>query len=256
MTVNVLNVAMVYICSLFDLKMAPCCLCGQPASADSGLCPDCLDDLPRLSGPLCRCALPLADDAEHSDADDLAPLCMRCEDRTPPYLGIQAPLLYCQPVSRLVNGWKHHGRLHLQRPLQHLLLSQLATLPEVDLVVPVPLYWRRQWRRGFNQTALLARALADQQGLPFANILRRPSAHRHQQGSNASQRRAAMPGSFVSKTPLDGQRILLVDDVVTTGSTVHAASHALLDAGASSISVAALCRVMPPEIARDDPSHC
>lgn len=255
MAVNVQEVAKVYIRSLFKHSRSPCSLCGQPSTAACGLCPGCLDDLPRLSGPLCRCALPLADDAERCDADDLAPLCLRCLDRTPPYLGIQAPLIYCQPIARLINGWKHHGRLHLQRPLQHLLFSQLHTLPEVDLVVPIPLHWRRQWRRGFNQTALLASALADQQQLPFANLLRRPSAHRHQQGSNANQRRAAMHDSFISKAALHGQRILLIDDVVTTGSTVRAASHALLKAGAGSVSVAALCRVLPPEIAGYDPDN-
>lgn len=256
MAVNVANVAKVYLCSLFNLNRSPCCLCGQSTSAASGLCPDCVDDLPRLSGPLCRCALPLADSAERYDGEDLAPLCARCLDRSPAYLGIQAPLIYSPPIARLVNGWKHHGRLHLQRPLQHLLVSQLRTLPEVDLVVPVPLHWRRQWRRGFNQTALLASALAKQHRLPLADSLRRPLAHRRQQGSNANQRRAAMHGSFISKDPLDGQRILLVDDVITTGSTVRAASHALLEAGAASVTVAALCRVLPPEAGAHDPDHC
>ncbi|MDF1628831.1 MAG: ComF family protein [Alcanivoracaceae bacterium] len=256
MAVNVLNATKVYLCLLFNQTGSPCCLCGQSTLTTSGFCQGCLDDLPRLSGPLCRCALPIEHDTESADADDLAPLCARCLDRTPAYLGIQAPMLYCQPLSRLINGWKHHGRLHLQHPLQHLLVSQLSTLPEVDLVVPVPLHWRRQWQRGFNQTALLASALADKRRLPFADVLRRPSAHRHQQGSNASQRRAAMRGSFVSKARLNDLRILLIDDVVTTGSTVGAASQALLEAGASSVSVAALCRVLPPEIAGDDPDHC
>ncbi|MCC1498146.1 ComF family protein [Alcanivorax sp. 1008] len=256
MAVNVPNATKVYFCSLFNQFKSPCCLCGQSTLTISGFCQGCLNDLPRLSGPLCRCALPLEDNIEPTDADDLAPLCSRCLDRSPAYLGIQAPMLYCQPLSRLVNGWKHHGRLHLQQPLQHLLVSQLCTLPEVDLVVPIPLHWRRQWRRGFNQTALLANALADRAKLPFADVLRRPSAQHHQQGSNANQRRSAMRGSFVSKARLDGLRILLIDDVVTTGSTVGAASQALLESGAHSVSVAALCRVLPPDITGDDSDHC
>lgn len=252
MTVNVLNVAKVYLCSLFNRLEYPCCLCGQSTSSASGLCSGCFGDLPRLSGPLCRCALPLADGEECYESDDLAPLCLRCHDRCPSFLGIQAPLLYCQPLAGLINGWKHHGRLYLQQPLQHLLINQLATLPEADLVVPVPLHWRRQWQRGFNQTALLASALADRHGLPFADVLRRPNSQRHQQGSNASQRRAAVHDSFISRAPLKGQRVLLVDDVITTTSTVRAASNALLEAGAGGVSVVALCRVLPPDF--DEPA--
>lgn len=251
MTVNDRSATKVYIWSIIQQK-SPCCLCGQPASAEKGLCNDCEADLPTLSKPqsptpLCRCALPLVDHAADTDDEELAPLCGRCLDQPPPFLGVQAPLLYCHPLARLINQWKHHGRVHLQRPLQHLLLSQLTSLPEVDMVVPIPLHWRRQWWRGFNQAALLADAIARQHQLPLQHALRQRRAKRRQQGSTAQQRHQALLHSFVARRPLNGARVLLIDDVITTGSTVRAASTALLVAGAASVSVAALSRVLPPE---------
>jgi ComF family protein len=250
MAVNLAKIAKVYIWSLFNLSGQPCCLCGQSASVRTGLCPGCQADLPVLSGPLCRCALPLPASASEPccEHDELAPLCGRCLHQPPPFLGIQAPLIYAHPVDRMLNDWKHRRRLWLDRPLQHLLRSGLTTLPQIDLVVPVPLHWRRQWRRGFNQAARLADGLARQHRLPLRDLLRRPRAPMHQQGSSARARRQLLRDSFVSRQPLQGQRILLVDDVITTGSTARAASQALLDAGADSVSVVALCRVLPPEL--------
>jgi len=251
MAVNDRGVTKVYSWSITKHR-SPCCLCGRLACANKGLCNDCEADLPTLSQPqrpsaLCRCALPLSELIIETDDEELAPLCARCLDQPPPFLGVQAPLLYGHPLARLINQWKHHGRLHLQRPLQHLLLSQLPSLPAADLVVPIPLHWRRQWWRGFNQAALLAQALARQQRLPLQHALRRRRSRRQQQGSTAQQRRQALLHSFVARQPLNGARVLLVDDVITTGSTVRAASTALLVAGATSVSVVALSRVLPPE---------
>ncbi|MFN3712462.1 MAG: ComF family protein [Alcanivoracaceae bacterium] len=246
MAVNLEVFARVYRWLIIDRNMAFCCACGAEAPAASALCADCRNDMARPAATtLCRCALPLPGEPPPVD-DELAPLCGRCLDDPPPYLGMQAALLYQPPVSRMINRWKHHGRLYLQRPLTHLLLSEIPHLPDVDCVVPVPLHWRGQWQRGFNQAAVLANALAKQHGLPFADLLRRPRGGDHQQGHTAQQRRQARKSTFRCDTNLAGRRILLVDDVITTGSTARAASHALLDAGAHSVSVIALCRVPAP----------
>lgn len=245
MAVNLAKVAKVYIWSLFDLFRPPCCLCATPTNHASGLCPGCLADLPQLSGPLCRCALPMT--GSHSaEQDDLAPLCGHCLHQPPAFLGIQTPFLYGHPLDRMINDWKHQRRLYLQRPLQYLLDQGLTALPDVDVVVPVPLHWRRQWQRGFNQAALLASALARQHRLRLLPALRRPHAGQHQQGSNARDRRRARRDMFVCRANVRSLRILLVDDVVTTASTVRAATDTLLAAGAESVSVVALCRVLPP----------
>ena len=245
MAVNLIKVAKVYICSLFDLFRPPCSLCATPTSHASGLCIGCLADLPVLSGPLCRCALPMPGPSlpEHGD---LAPLCGRCLLQPPTFLGIQTPFLYAHPLDRMINDWKHQRCLYMERPLQYLLDHGLTALPDVDAVVPVPLHWQRQWQRGFNQAAMLARALAHRHGLRLLPALSRPRAGRHQQGSSARDRRRARPGMFVCRRDVRSLRILLVDDVITTATTVRAASDALLDAGAESVSVVALCRVLPP----------
>lgn len=245
MAVNLAKVAKVYMWSLFDLFRPPCSLCATPTSHVSGLCPGCLADLPALTGPQCRCALPMActRPAEH---DDLAPLCGRCLHQPPAFLGIQTPFVYAHPLDRMINDWKHQRRLYLERPLQYLLGHHLTALPDVDAVVPIPLHWRRQWQRGFNQATLLAQALARQHQLRLLPALARPRSGQHQQGSNARDRRRALRNLFVCRTDVRGLRILLVDDVITTATTVRAASDALLAAGAESVSVVALCRVLPP----------
>ncbi|MCK5875495.1 MAG: ComF family protein [Alcanivoracaceae bacterium] len=245
MAVNLAMIAKVYIWSLFSLLRSPCSLCATPTSHASGLCTGCLTDLPTLPGPLCRCALPIPGTAltEH---DDLAPLCGHCLHQPPTFLGIQTPFVYAHPLDRMINDWKHRRRLHMQRPLQYLLDQGLTALPDVDAVVPIPLHWQRQWQRGFNQATLLALALAHRHGLRLLPALSRPSAGRHQQGSSARDRRRAHPGMFVCRTDVRRLRILLVDDVITTATTVRAASDALLNAGAESVSVVALCRVLPP----------
>ena len=247
MTVNPMAAGKVYTRSFFNriyAQMVPCVLCARPAPPNPGLCADCQADLPWLRGPLCRCALPCAPDLPRSD-DALAPVCGRCLADPPPFLGIQAALAYGHPLAPLVNRWKHRQQLALSRPLAALLAS-VAWLPDTDMVVPVPLHWRRQWQRGFNQAALLAATLARRQRRPLVNALRRRHDRAHQQGQSARQRRQAGSGVYQARGPLTGRRILLVDDVVTTGATVRAATRALLDAGADSVSVVALARVLPP----------
>lgn len=248
MTVNALTPFMVYIRSIIDqlhTSTLSCHLCRQPGVLPLGLCQGCHDDLPRLSGPLCRCALPCTAALAHSN-DQLAPLCGRCTEEPPPYLGIQAALLYQHPVNRLINAWKHQRQLALERPLTSLLAST-PWLPAVDLVTPVPLHWRRQWRRGFNQAAVLAARLARAAGIPFAPVLRRRHDRDHQQGRSAAARWRTSTDLYYSCQPLNGRHVLLVDDVITTSATTRACSRALLRAGAESVSVIALARVLPPD---------
>jgi ComF family protein len=131
----------------------------------------------------------------------------------------------------------------LAQPLGGLLADALPRDRQFDLVTAVPLHWRRQWQRGFNQSELLAKAMARARGIPAMKVLRRGSATRAQAGLSNAQRRENVTGAFRARRRVNGMRILLIDDVMTTGATAGACARALKKAGAKSVSLAALARV-------------
>jgi ComF family protein len=123
-----------------------------------------------------------------------------------------------------------------------------AALPRdraFDVVVPVPLHWRRRWQRGFNQSELLAGATARRCGIPMWNAVRRLRATEAQAGLTNAVRRRNVAGVFRVKprVRVAGMRLLLVDDVMTTGATASACAAALKRAGAKSVALLALARV-------------
>jgi ComF family protein len=114
-----------------------------------------------------------------------------------------------------------------------------------DAIVPVPLHWRRRWQRGFNQSALLAKAVARRYAAPVESPLRRRRATAAQAGLTHARRRANVAGVFAVKRPaaVAGRRILLIDDVMTTGATAAACAAALKRAGARYVALLTLARV-------------
>jgi ComF family protein len=129
--------------------------------------------------------------------------------------------------------------------LASLMNQAIPATENFDAVVPVPLYWRRQWRRGFNQAELLAREVAKRRGISVLNALRRKRGTEIQAGLANAGRRRNVAGAFAvdSKARLDGKRILLIDDVMTTGATASACASALKRGGAKSISLLTVARV-------------
>lgn len=222
----------------------PCTLCGKPARARDGICPACIRHMPLLPGSRCRCGLPLT---LASAEDDQAPLCGRCLERPPPFNRVDCGFAWRFPVDRLISRYKYRGRLYAERPLltlwQHALQAHPPTRP--DALVPIPLHWRRQWWRGFNQSQRLAQGLGRQLGLPVSAALARQRATPRQQGLRQSTRRRNLRHAFRVVIPVEGLHLALVDDVVTTGSTTREAAEALLGAGARRVDVWALARVMP-----------
>jgi ComF family protein len=124
-------------------------------------------------------------------------------------------------------------------------------LAEADALVPVPLHWRRRWARRFNQSAMLAAAVSAESGVPVdADALRRMKATAQQVGLSRSERAANVQGAFrvppEGKTAVVGRRLILVDDVLTSGATVEGCARALLRAGAANVDVLVFARVADP----------
>ena len=150
---------------------------------------------------------------------------------------------YAGPLRAIVHAFKYDGRRSIASPLSVLLRRHGAPiLGGADLVVPVPLHWSRQWRRGFNQ----ARELAAGLGLPVGDLLRRRRYTCSQTGLSAEERHANVHDAFVLARrpgPLTGLCIVLVDDVSTTGATLEVCARVLMEGGAREVRTLTAARV-------------
>lgn len=148
-------------------------------------------------------------------------------------------------LQQLIHLFKYGKVETLARPLSELLLRALPRELNFDFVMAVPMHWRKQWKRGFNQAALLAEPVARRFGLKVSEHLRRSRYTRSQASLNEKERQRNLEHSFAVRRPdqLAGKRILLVDDVFTTGATLRAAAAALKAAGAARVSILTLARV-------------
>ena len=145
----------------------------------------------------------------------------------------------------LIHLYKYARMQPLAGPLSDLMAAALPRDQRFDAVVPVPLHWWRQWQRGFNQSELLARPLARRCGIPVLRALRRGRATRVQAGLAGSRRRQNVTGAFHVRRPerVRGLRILLIDDVMTTGATASACAAELKRAGAKCVALLTAARV-------------
>jgi ComF family protein len=147
----------------------------------------------------------------------------------------------------LIHLFKYSGMKPLGKRLAGLLCRALPDegAERFDAVVPMPLHWRRRWRRGFNQSEILARLVSRQRGIPMKDVVKRVRATATQAGLTNNNRRKNVAGAFrvAKKSQIAGKRILLIDDVMTTGSTAAACALAMKRAGASSVTLLTLARV-------------
>jgi ComF family protein len=147
-------------------------------------------------------------------------------------------------LRQLVHLFKYSGVRPLAGAFGRFLAQALPRETTFDVIVPMPLHWFKQWQRGFNQSDLLAREIGKKWNVPVRSLIRRKKATRPQAGLTNAKRRANMSGAFkiARGRPLAGVRVLLVDDVVTTGATASACARVLKRAGAAHVALLALAR--------------
>lgn len=226
---------MVNIWPVFSQFMgAACALCGTPAD---GLCPSCRAALPGNDHACMRCALPLPSGAPRGT------LCADCQARPPAYDLVVAPLIYDAPVDDLIGAFKYHHRLPLGRLLAGILADALRGRHDLpSLLLPIPAAPGRLRERGFNQAAELARALNQDLEIAYAHrrLIRVRDADR-QRGLGRRQRQRNLHGAFAWRGDAP-PHVALIDDVMTTGTTVEAASRVLKKAGVECVEVWAVAR--------------
>jgi ComF family protein len=214
--------------AFLDVLFPPRCVaCGEQGAF---LCQACRETMPRALPPRC----PLCWQPEQRGE-----MCGRCAQARPAFEGVRSLYLYQGSVREAVHGLKYNYLSALARPMGEMMAAYLeAEALPVELVVPVPLFGRRRRLRGYNQSALLAREVARLGGLLLAEggLSRRRDTAPQARSIDAEARRRNVAGAFAADPRrVEGQRILLIDDVMTTGATLDACAQALRQADAASV---------------------
>lgn len=225
-----------------------CAGCGAATAEAGAFCPVCWSGLRLIDAPLCdRLGIPFAVDLGIGRLTS-----PQAFAQPPAFARARAVALYDEVARGLVHRLKYEDRHDLARPMARMMAAAGRDLiAEADGIVPVPLHRWRLWHRRFNQAALLARPIARGAGLPFLpQALVRRRATRTQVGLSRAARADNLAGAFhvpqAEAHHIAGRRILLVDDVRTTGSTGNAAARALLRGGAASVDLLTFALVGEP----------
>ncbi|OGQ99102.1 MAG: hypothetical protein A2505_02360 [Deltaproteobacteria bacterium RIFOXYD12_FULL_55_16] len=231
--------------ALLDLLLPSFCLaCEKPLGASPELlfCPDCLKRLRFIQSPLCPCCGRVYLVAAGGDHH-----CGACLTTTRHFTRARALFLYEEPLKKVVHHFKYQGKTDCLPSFTRFArkLPQQIEMEAVDLIVPVPLHQKRLQERGFNQALLLARAFFPKDQRIITNLLIRSRPTAPQTGFSGTARRTNLKNAFAVIKPhrLTGKKILLVDDVFTTGTTVNECARVLKKAGAVEVMVLTLARV-------------
>lgn len=227
--------------------------CRRHVSEPGTLCGECWPKLRFLEQPWCAVmGTPFSHDMGKGflSAEAIA--------NPPPFERARAAVVYSGVGREMVQALKYRDHTDLAPWMARWMLRAGSELiADAETIVPVPLHWMRTLRRGFNQSAELARAIASQTGKPFAPLaVKRVKRTRHQVGLLLKEREDNVRAAF--KTPVEreieiaGRRVLLVDDVYTTGATAAAVTKALKRGGASAVDILTFARVLPGDFRPDE----
>lgn len=204
----------------FDKSVMPlrCIFCGtRTRKPERYVCEGCNDDLPRIPSPPPAAGSPLEFDV--------------------------APLAYAFPIDAAIKALKFKRKLFYAPGFSELLCDATRELPaDIDAVLPVPLHWRRRWFRGFNQAVEIGGPVARHLGVPLVTKVRRRRATPYQSGLSARERARNLQSAFVVRGSLKYHHVLIIDDVITSGTTMRQAARVLKKAGVDKVSALAIAR--------------
>jgi ComF family protein len=218
--------------------------CREPVAGE-GLCSACWASLSFIAPPFCpRLGIPFV----YDPGPGL--LSMQAIADPPTYQRARAAVRYDEVARTLVHALKYHDRTDLAPSMgRWMARAGRELLDDADLLVPVPLHWRRGFSRRFNQSGALARSIGRHSGVPVArDALRRIRPTEHQVGLSRAERASNVQGAFQvavdRRAEIQGRRVILVDDVLTSGATADACARALLRARARQVDVLVFARVV------------
>lgn len=233
--------------AVLDLALPQLCPSCRDPIEGRGLCPACWSKLSFITRPYCeRLGIPFVYDPGPGI------LSMEAIADPPAYQRARAAVRFDEVARALVHSLKYSDQLDLA-PMMGRWISHAGRdiLAEADALVPVPLHWRRLWARRFNQSAMLASAISAESQVPIAaGALKRVKPTAQQVGLSRTERASNVQGAFrvpeSGKALVAGRRLVLVDDVLTSGATVEGCARALLRAGAANVDVLVFARVAQP----------
>lgn len=228
--------------SILDFLFPPDCpVCGKPVKSIGTLCTECFTEIDWINGTRCEtCGYPFPDYGGRVEK------CPACIIKGGKIKQMRSACVYDEASRKIVLPFKHTGKLRFGITMAGAMANVMSELDKPDLIIPVPLAYWRQVRRGYNQALVLAKLLGKHSDIPIAGGLISRKYRQNQGHKSLKERKANISGVFRVKRPdaVKGKSILIIDDVITTGATLNELAKVLLKAGAKQISAVCFARAV------------